>query len=92
MFHGKLKMFRYKTSFLQQLLSENYRLPLVWAQHIGHELINGSRNLEEIIFSDESISHTNEVVNKQIAKNLGRRERLCCPKDLSYVRKGHCMP
>lgn len=54
-------------SFLQQILSEEYRLFLDYSQYIRRELSKGSRYLELTIFSDECIFHTKEVHDNHIS-------------------------
>ena len=51
----KLKIFPYKISFLQELLSRDYIDRPNWTQHCRREIRRDSQYLSRVVFSDESL-------------------------------------
>lgn len=62
-------MFAVKMFFTQQVLREDYPLRMDYSQIILCELSNKSGHLEQVVFYDECIFHSNAVVNKHNARS-----------------------
>lgn len=67
-FHLKMGMCPHDKCFLQQLLPVDYLRRLTYAQQICCELGSASGFLDDMLFFDECVFHTNGVVEKHNAR------------------------